>query len=172
MAPIRVGVALVAAVLLLAGCGGDGDTSTPGTPATTSATTAAFELSAWRETWEPAQSAYGDALGVFGSDVAYLLDNGATNAQIAAAISRLSADVETSGRSLIAAMDRADPLPEDRADVASATQALRAAVAAQVEAYAALADCGTSYGCQKKEFAATDAASADVEAALQAYPEQ
>lgn len=114
---------------------------------------------------------YANAGGEFGSQVNYLIDNGASDARLATAVLRLSTGVADAARAWVVALDAADPVPPDRPDVMAAAAVLHETVVATQQAYAAVAACGEDAACQNGAFGAVNSSLGNVNATLDGLPD-
>jgi hypothetical protein len=181
MSSLRLFIATGFAVLGLAGCGGgeadtlDQPSTAPTSPAASSAPTSSdspsFDVAAWRAKWDHSRIAYAQALSTFANQITYLQEHKATPSQIASVLPGLARGISTASANFVTALDKAGPVPADRADLKTAAAKLRATIVAQGKAYGTLAACpATNYTCQVNTFPAIAKVRGTVTAAVNAVP--
>lgn len=181
-----VAAGLATVFVLGAACGGvNADDPTAGATADAATTTTEsaspspaaetgppFDVAAWKLQWDGAKQDLVDSMGSFSNQVRFLIDKGASDAQLASAFPRLATDVANAAGAFVVALDAAGPVPADRSDVASAAAVLRDAIVVQQQAYGAVAACGENTACQQGAFGAVSASPGAVGAAIRDLPDK
>lgn len=144
-------------------------TTTTIAPTTTAPT---FQVAAWKAQWDTGRQGYSNAVSALSNQLTFLLDSHAPDAEIYAALVRLSADVSAAAGAFVAALDAADQIPAERSDVALAAGVLRQAVVDRQQAYAAVVACGEDIDCVNAAFDVVNASTGSIGAAIDGLPAQ